>query len=68
MIVSFFLLCMSHEHVYLYTYVIHCWNGCTDMFDYCVRFVILNKKTGKKLLKLNFINSRPLGKMTTLHY
>ena len=31
-------------HVYLYTYVIHCSNGCTNMFYYCVIFVILNLK------------------------
>ena len=28
-------------HVYLYMYVIHCWNGCNDMFYNCVIFVIL---------------------------
>ena len=38
-------------HVYLYTYVIHCWNGCTDMFYNCVIFVILNLKKKKKKLR-----------------
>ena len=35
-------------HVYLYMYVIHCWNGCTHMFYNCVIFVIfcfLNRDT-----------------------
>ena len=36
-------------HVYLYTYVIHCWNGCTHIFYNCVIFVILNLK--KNFLK-----------------
>ena len=39
---------VQHVHVYLYTYVIHCWNGCTDMFYNCVIFVLLNLKKKKK--------------------
>ena len=35
----------------MYTYVIHCWNGCTDMFYYCVIFVILNLKKEKRKKK-----------------
>ena len=50
MSVSFLsIMYVSHEHVYLYTYVIHCWNGCTDMLYYCVIFVILNLKNKKSL-------------------
>ena len=44
--VPFCLLCM--HNLYMYMYVIHCSNGCTDMFYNCVIFVILNKKEKKR--------------------
>ena len=42
--VPFCLLRRHNLYMYIciYMYVIHCWNGCADMFYNCVIFVILN--------------------------